>query len=151
MLAMGHSWGVVNRWREGYAHALPVASGLLADPCLILQTGCHGRAGGHGAATQCAMAPSDLHPGEASNVRYLPDVSPVELRQSELVDLVSRFAPHDGLHQTSIGALQLIRASQPALRLPTVYQPGIALVVQGRKQAMAMGEVLAYDPLHCLV
>ena len=87
----------------------------------------------------------------SSNVRYLPDVSPVELRQSELVDLVSRFAPEDGRHETAIGALQLIRASQPAQRLPTVYEPGIALVVQGRKQAMAMGEVLTYDPLHCLV
>ena len=93
------------------------------------------------------MPESNVH----SNVRYLPDVSPVELRQSELVDLVSRFAPDDGHHETAIPALQLIRASQPAQRLPTVYEPGIALVVQGRKQAMAMGEVLTYDPLHCLV
>lgn len=86
-----------------------------------------------------------------TNVHYLPDVSPLDLHQPELVDLVSRFAPFDGLHATGVPGLNLIRASAPAQRLPTVYEPGICLVVQGRKQAAAMGEVLTYDPLHCLV
>jgi AraC-like DNA-binding protein len=73
------------------------------------------------------------------------------LHQSELVDLVSRFAPEDGLHANSVPGLHLIRASAPAQRLPTVYQPGLCIVAQGRKQAAAMGQLLTYDALHCLV
>ncbi|MBI5719949.1 MAG: AraC family transcriptional regulator [Burkholderiales bacterium] len=70
---------------------------------------------------------------------------------AELVSLVSRFAAGDGVHATAIPALHLIRANAPAQRLPAVYEPGLVLVVQGRKQAMLGHELLSYDPLHCLV
>jgi AraC-like DNA-binding protein len=52
---------------------------------------------------------------------------------------------------TAVPGLQLIRASAPAQRLPAVYDPGVVLVLQGRKQATLNGQVLCYDPLHCLV
>lgn len=70
---------------------------------------------------------------------------------SELIDLVKQFAPGDGLHDTAIPALQLIRASAPAHRLPAVYEPGVVVVIQGRKQATLGSEVLVYDPLNYLV
>src|SRR6185369_9243663 len=79
------------------------------------------------------------------------DVSAADARQAELIDLVARFAPADGLHNTAIGPLQLIRASAPAQRLPSVYDPGLCVVVQGRKQAVLAGEVFRYDPLNCLI
>jgi len=70
---------------------------------------------------------------------------------AELVSLVMRHAASDGTHGTAIPALHLMRASAPAQRLPAVYEPGVVLVVQGRKQATLGTELLSYDPLHCLV
>lgn len=70
---------------------------------------------------------------------------------AELVSLVTRHATSDGTHATAIPALHLMRASAPAQRLPAVYEPGLVLVVQGRKQALLGRELLSYDPLHCLV
>lgn len=70
---------------------------------------------------------------------------------AELVALVSRHAPGDGVHTCAIPGLHLLRASAPAQRLPAVYEPGLVLVVQGRKQALLGHELLTYDPLHCLV
>jgi hypothetical protein len=87
----------------------------------------------------------------ANNLHFASDALPIDLRQAELIDLVARFAPADGLHDTQIAPLQLIRASAPAQRLPSVYEPGLCVVVQGRKQAMLAGQVFRYDPLHCLV
>ncbi|HJV62444.1 MAG TPA: AraC family transcriptional regulator [Albitalea sp.] len=86
-----------------------------------------------------------------NHVQFLPDSIGIDLRQAELIELVSRFAPGDGLHQTAIAPLQLIRASAPAQRLPSVYEPGLCVVVQGRKQATLAGEVFTYDPLHFLL
>ena len=85
------------------------------------------------------------------DLAMLPDEVSTHARRAELIDLVSRFAPDDGVHPTAIAPLQLIRASAPAQSLPTVYEPGLCVVVQGRKQAMLAGEVFRYDPLHCLL
>lgn len=79
------------------------------------------------------------------------DTARVDLRQKELVELVARFTPADGVHETAIPQLQLIRASAPAQRLPAIYEPGICVVVQGRKQATLQGEVYGYDPLNYLI
>lgn len=67
------------------------------------------------------------------------------------VQQVLRHAPSDGHHATAVPGLQLIRASAAGQPLPTVYQPGLVVVLQGRKQALLGGQVLRYDPLHCLV
>jgi len=69
----------------------------------------------------------------------------------ELVSLLSRHTPADGVFPCAIAGLHLIRASAPAQRLPAVYEPSLVLVVQGRKQALLGHELLTYDPLHCLV
>jgi len=55
------------------------------------------------------------------------------------------------LHDTAIARLPLLRASATTQALPSVYEPGLCVVVQGRKQAMLAGEVFRYDPLNCLV
>ncbi len=72
------------------------------------------------------------------------------LRQDAL-SIALRHAPSDGLHDGKVPGLQLIRASQPAQPLPAVYEPGLVLVLQGRKQATLGTEVLHYDPLNCLL
>jgi AraC-like DNA-binding protein len=76
---------------------------------------------------------------------------PTMTTADELIDLVKAFAPGDGLHETAIRPLQLIRASAPAQRLPAVYEPGVCVVVQGRKHAMLGSELLVYDALNYLV
>ena len=62
-----------------------------------------------------------------------------------------RHTPADGLHDGPVPGLQLIRASTPAQPLPALYEPGLVLVLQGRKRATLGAEQLHYDPLHCLL
>lgn len=76
---------------------------------------------------------------------------PVTKLQRELIALVRAFAPADGVHPTAIPALQLLRLSAPGAPLPALYEPGLVLVVQGRKRATLGHQQLIYDPLHCLV
>lgn len=71
--------------------------------------------------------------------------------RSDAMAIALRHAPSDGLHDGKVPGLQLIRASQPAQPLPAVYEPGLVLVLQGRKQATLGAEVLHYDPLNCLL
>lgn len=78
-------------------------------------------------------------------------VLPGDLRQMELVDLVARFAPDEGVHETAIAPLFLIRANEPRPGLWTIYEPALCVVVQGQKQVTLAGEVLQYDPLNYLV
>jgi AraC-like DNA-binding protein len=94
---------------------------------------------------------TNIHPMNNHVVQFLPQVSPDHLRQTELIDLVSRFAPSDGMHTTAITPLHLIRASAPTMRLPSLYDPGLCVVVQGRKQAMVGGAAFQYDALNYLV
>lgn len=86
-----------------------------------------------------------------NDLRSPRDAAPADERQAELIGLVAEFAPTDGLHDTPVPKLQLIRASAPAQRLPSVYEPGLCVVVQGRKQATLAGEVFRYDALNYLV
>jgi AraC-like DNA-binding protein len=77
--------------------------------------------------------------------------APLGLRQAELIDLVSQHTGSDGLHETAIAPLHLLRASAPAMPLPAIYEPGLLVAVQGSKQALLAGERFRYDPLHCLL
>jgi AraC-like DNA-binding protein len=72
------------------------------------------------------------------------------LRQQTL-SLALRRAPGDGLHDTALPWLRLIRANAPAQPLPALYEPGLVLVLQGRKQARLGDTLLNYDALHCLL
>lgn len=71
--------------------------------------------------------------------------------QAALVDRVAAHAAAEGLHETAVPGLHLIRANAPGERLPAIYEPGLVFVVQGRKQAVLPSETLVYDPLHYLL
>ena len=79
------------------------------------------------------------------------ELEAIDERQQELSARVARLAPFDGTHQSTLPWLALIRASVPTVRMPTVYQPCLAIVVQGRKRAVLNGEVFHYDALNYLV
>ena len=71
--------------------------------------------------------------------------------QRELAARVTTFAKTDGAHDTPIAGLMAMRASQPSQPLPSVYEPCLCVVVQGRKHARLSDETYVYDPLNYLV
>jgi AraC-like DNA-binding protein len=86
-----------------------------------------------------------------STLRSTGERSPIAERQQELAARVARLAQVDGVHQSAFAPLALIRGSVPTVCTPTVYQPCLAFVVQGRKRALLNDEVFHYDALNYLV
>jgi AraC-like DNA-binding protein len=72
---------------------------------------------------------------DSSLQRFREATGPLE-RQRELSQRVARLAPFDGTHQSVLPSLALTRSSVPTVRMPTVYQPCLAIVVQGCKRAL---------------
>jgi AraC-like DNA-binding protein len=72
-------------------------------------------------------------------------------QQRELADRVARLAAVDGSHPSAFPELSLVRTSQPSGCMPTIAQPSLCVVVQGRKQALLHNEVFHYDALNYLV
>jgi len=86
-----------------------------------------------------------------SKLQPAADIRAIFERQQELALRVARLAPQDGLHRSLIPSLDLIRGSVPTVCMPSVYQPSLAFVVQGRKRALLNDEVFHYDALNYLV
>jgi AraC-like DNA-binding protein len=86
-----------------------------------------------------------------SSLQRLRETTGILTRQQELSALVARLTPIDGTYQSVLPALALTRCSVPTVRMPTVYQPCLGIVVQGRKRALLNDEVFHYDALNYLV
>jgi AraC-like DNA-binding protein len=86
-----------------------------------------------------------------SNLTRVQEIDAITEQQRELSARVARLAPADGAHQSTLASLSLIRNSVPTVCMPTVYQPCLAIVVQGRKRALLNDEVFHYDALNYLV
>lgn len=71
--------------------------------------------------------------------------------QRELAALIAQFTNGDGMHDTAVPGLRLLRASHTAANLPVIYEPRICIVAQGRKQATLDTRTFVYDPLNYLV
>lgn len=69
----------------------------------------------------------------------------------ELVTLIGRHAPSDGMHATALPQVDLFRASNVAEPIHAVYEPSLCIVAQGRKQSMVGGKVYVYDAAKYLV
>jgi AraC-like DNA-binding protein len=80
----------------------------------------------------------------------LTDDDLLALRERTIALALAR-APTDGLHATALPWLRLIRASAPALPVPALYEPGLVLVLQGRKQAQVGERTVHYDAMQCLL
>ncbi|WP_339530380.1 AraC family transcriptional regulator [Pseudomonas mucidolens] len=68
-----------------------------------------------------------------------------------LVDLISRHAPADGIHHTSIAGVSLVRSGVPTMPMPVVYEPTLCLIAQGRKHVTAGTASYVYDAATYLV
>lgn len=75
----------------------------------------------------------------------------VQQRQQELAALIQRFTPGQGLFQTAIGPLTLIRFDQPTPMARGVHKPAMCIIAQGRKEVTLAGESFVYDALNFLV
>ncbi len=64
----------------------------------------------------------------------------------ELARLIAQFCPSDGTYQTDFPALSLIRSSDDAVPVYTVYEPSICLVAQGSKLVLLGDEAYRYGP-----
>lgn len=71
--------------------------------------------------------------------------------QAELVDRIARLTPGDGVHATAVQPLHLIRMSAPTECSPSVYEPRLCVVAQGRKVVTLSDCTYHYDPLNYLV
>jgi AraC-like DNA-binding protein len=86
-----------------------------------------------------------------SSLQRIHGITGIPARQQELSARVARLAPFDGTHQSVLPSLALTRSSVPTVCMPTIFQPCLAIVVQGRKSALLNDEVFHYDPLNYLV
>lgn len=74
----------------------------------------------------------------------------LDRQQAELAALVTRLTPHEGLYQSAIPSLTVIRSDSPTMPTPSVYEPSLCIVVQGRKRALLGDDVYYYDALNYL-
>src|SRR5579863_5464051 len=86
-----------------------------------------------------------------SSLQRIREITGIPTRQQELAARVARLTPFDGSHQSALPSLALHRGSVPTACMPVVFQPCLAIVVQGRKRAVLNGEVFQYDALNYLV
>ncbi|GCE03927.1 AraC family transcriptional regulator [Dictyobacter aurantiacus] len=68
-----------------------------------------------------------------------------------LAQVVERFAKQDGMHETAIPALRIVRMSQISGPIHTVYEPTLCIVAQGSKVVTLGQESYRYDVTNYLV
>ncbi len=68
-----------------------------------------------------------------------------------LAQVIERFAKQDGMHETAIPALRIVRVSQISGPIHTVYEPTLCVVAQGSKVVTLGQESYRYDVTNYLV
>ncbi|MEC0247111.1 AraC family transcriptional regulator [Paenibacillus chitinolyticus] len=69
-----------------------------------------------------------------------------EKQRGELLQIIEKFTPEDGTHDTQVPGLRLIRASRLSEPVYSVFEPSLCIVAQGSKMVMLGQEVYQYDP-----
>lgn len=69
----------------------------------------------------------------------------------DLARIIARNTPHAGIFETAVQGLSLIRADDPGMPMPTVYEPSLCIIAQGAKTVSLGTRMLHYDDAHCLV
>ena len=75
----------------------------------------------------------------------------LEEKRVELADLIYRHTREDGTCATGVDALFMSRYSESSDFSPSLPQPALCILAQGRKEVRLADEYFAYDPLHYLV
>lgn len=69
----------------------------------------------------------------------------------EVVDRALLHSTGEGIHPTAVAGLQIVRSDRRTLPLPNRYTPSLCLVVQGAKEAVVGGKILAFGAGEYLV
>lgn len=69
----------------------------------------------------------------------------------QMVELLDRLTPHEGYNLTALADVRFLRSNRPLMRTPVLYEPGIVIVVQGRKRGFLGNDVYLYDAQHYLM
>lgn len=70
--------------------------------------------------------------------------------QRRMAELVSRLCPAEGTTLTALDGVMALRSDRSLTRMPTLYEPCICIVVQGRKRGFHGGRTYVYDAQHFL-
>ncbi|TGN13388.1 AraC family transcriptional regulator [Leptospira ilyithenensis] len=74
-----------------------------------------------------------------------------ENNRLRLAELLDPLVPEVGVISSAIKGIQLFRFEDSSPREPKAYEPGIIILVQGKKRVFLGGETYTYDPLNYLV
>jgi len=69
----------------------------------------------------------------------------------QMVALLDKLTPREGYNLTSLPDVRFLRSNRPLMRTPVLYEPGIVIVVQGRKRGFLGNDVYLYDAQHYLM
>lgn len=69
----------------------------------------------------------------------------------QMIALLDRLTPREGYNLTALADVRFLRSNRPLLRTPVLYEPGIVIVVQGRKRGFLGKDVYLYDAQHYLM
>lgn len=75
----------------------------------------------------------------------------LERDRAELAAIIDRSTGSDGHHATALPALNFFRAGVPGTQVCAMYEPGLAVVAQGAKQALLGDETYRYDQANYLI
>lgn len=89
-------------------------------------------------------------PTPDSPIGLLEELPNLDQQQAELAQRVTGLAPNAGIHASAIPGLTVIRADSPSTPTPSLYDPSLCIVVQGRKRALLGDEIYYYDALNYL-
>lgn len=64
--------------------------------------------------------------------------------RTTLRDMIARHAKDEGVHETAVPRLTLVRASQPTEPLHAVHKPSICMIAQGRKRLKLCENLMEY-------
>lgn len=74
-----------------------------------------------------------------------------DAKRSQIVDLIDKYYEEEGVRPTVIPGVHCLKMGKPGDRMPTVYQPSLCIIVQGKKRVLLGDEILHYAPSEYLV
>ncbi|MFJ3044397.1 AraC family transcriptional regulator N-terminal domain-containing protein [Herbaspirillum chlorophenolicum] len=70
--------------------------------------------------------------------------------RQRMVDLLTNLAPNEGYNLSFLPGVRFLRSNRSLSQTPVLYEPGVVVVIQGRKRGFLGGETYLYDAQHYL-
>lgn len=69
----------------------------------------------------------------------------------QMVTYLDSLTPQEGYNLNVLPDVRFLRSNRPMMRVPVLYEPGIVIVVQGKKRGFLGNDVYLYDAQHYLM